>query len=156
MKTKDFLKVLRENGEKELKIEFRPGEFLPTAFHITEIKNVHIESVDCGGRPASYDQTVVQLWWDGKEQKERAMSADKALKIFDIVNKVKPLKESTDLFLEWGHGDLPPSNYQVHKIDNQGDSLTFSLTAPPTVCKPIFELGLTTCCTPSSGGSGCC
>ena len=152
MKTKDFLNVLRENGDKELKIEYRTGEFLPTAFHITEVKNVHIESVDCGGRPDSYDQTIVQLWWDGQEQKERAMSADKALQIFDIVHKVKPMKGDTDLFLAWGHGDLIPSNYKIQDIDIQEDSMTFKLFAPPTVCKPIFELGLTTC----SPSGGCC
>lgn len=152
MQTKDFLAFLKDNGDREIKIEFRPGQFVPTAFHITEIKNIHVESVDCGGRPDSYDQTVVQLWWDGQEQKDRALSAAKALKIFDIVQKVKPLKEETELFLEWGHGDLNPSNYSIQQVDILEDTLIFRLFAKPTVCKPIFELGLTTC-TP---GGGCC
>ncbi len=141
MQTKDFLEKLEKLGDKEMRIEYRPGEFLPTAFHITEVKNVFIESVDCGGNPDSYRQTVIQLWWDGKEQKDRAMSAAKALKILEITNKSIPMRPSADLFLEWGHGDLLPAKYKIKEVAETEDTVTFRLFAPPTVCKPIEKLG---------------
>lgn len=154
MKTQEFIDTLRNAGEKELIIEHKANYFLPKAFHITEVKNVHIESVDCGGRPDTYDQTIIQLWWDGREQKDRAMSAAKFMAIIDKVDKVKPLKRDTDLFLEWGHAELLPSNYKVQKVEVKEDSIKLNLFAPPTECKPISNLAiLGGSCSP---GSGCC
>lgn len=157
MQTKEFLNLLQEHGEKELLFEYESGQFVHQAYHITEVKNVHIESVDCGGRPDTYNQTVIQLWWNGTEQKDRAMTAEKALSIFKIVEKAKPMRYETPIFFEWGHGDLRASNYSVNEVEITDKRLVVKLFVQPTVCKPIYELAVagqsSGACAP---GSGCC
>lgn len=159
MNTGDFLNLLEEHGAKELVFEYKENQFVPKAYHITEIKSQHIESVDCGGNAHSYDETVVQLWISGTEEKERYMEADKAMKIFNIVDKKKPMKRDTPIFFEWGFGDLATSVYKVESVESDTNQVLVKLFVPPTVCKPreivldVIESGSSTSCSP---GSGCC
>lgn len=158
MKTQAFLTLLEQYPNKEIVFEYAVGEFVPNAYHITEVKNVHIESVDCGGRPDEYYQTIIQLWIGEKVEQERAMTAEKAMKILDIVDKMKPMRRDTELFFEYGYGDLRTSNYQVQNVVELADKIVFQMYVAPTVCKPKFELELAGA--DSSGmcapGSGCC
>jgi hypothetical protein len=152
MKTQQFLELLTQNEANELIFEFQEGQFIPKAYHITEVKNVHIESVDCGGRPDEYFQTVVQLWHDGKEETETFMTAKTAAKIFDTVNKIKPLKLDTPIFFEWGDANTRTSVYEVNAVHILGNQLIVKTFVPPTACKPKYELELAgECC-----GTGCC
>lgn len=160
MKTKAFLDLLENNPEKELVFEYQSNVFVPNAYHITEIKNVHIESVDCGGNPHDFDQTVVQLWVDGVETKAQCMTAAKAKKIFDIVDNVKPLEINSPIFFEWGNKGLATSVYDIHEIAEDNEKIVVKLFVPSVQCKPKTlaiageligkNLGA---CTP---GSGCC
>ena len=160
MKTKEFLKLLENNPSKEIIFEYREKEFVPKAFHITEVKSVHVDSVDCGGSSHSYDETVVQLWVPANEQKEKGMEASKALKIFNIVQKKNPLKMDTPISFEWGFGYLPTSTYEVKEYENVNDQIIFKLFVPPTVCRPLAAVGIAKdllsggCCAP--GNSKCC
>ena len=88
MTTHDFLELLKNNPEAGLRFEYEQDRFVPDTYHITEIKNVTIDSVDCGGRPDSYKQTVVQLWVPPNEKLRKPWTAQKALSIFDIVDKL--------------------------------------------------------------------
>lgn len=155
MKTQELLNLLQEQPNKELVFEYAAGTYVPNAYHITEVKNVHIESVDCGGRPDEYYQTIIQLWIGDTLEQERAMTAEKALKILDIVDKMKPMRRDTELFFEYGFGDLRTSNYQVENVIETADKIVLQLYVAPTVCKPKFELELAGggSCSP---GSGCC
>ena len=148
----------RQHTRKELVFEYRDNAFVPKAYHITEVKTQHIDSVDCGGFSHSYDETVVQLWVSGNEVKERNMEAEKALKIFNIVDGKKPLKRDTPIFFEWGFGNLATSIYEVKNINVEDGKVTVQMSVPPTVCKPNLELEIAGntgegCCTP---GSKCC
>lgn len=151
MTTKEFLSILKENEGKELIFEFQSGQFIPKAYHITEVKNVHIESVDCGGRPAEYFQTIVQLWHDGKEQSANFMTAKTANKIFSTVDNIKPLRQDTPIFFEWGNADIRTSVYEVNNIEITDNQIVMKAFVPPTVCKPKYELELMGQC-----GDGCC
>ncbi len=158
MTTANFLNLLNENSSKELIFEYQNSAYVPKAYHITEIKNVNIESVDCGGYAHDEQQTVVQLWIDGVETAERFMSAEKANKIFTIVDKVKPLNREAEIFFEWGMAGLPTSTYRIDQIDNQADSVTVKMSVPPTVCRPKL-MPLETVNTSNkvcNPGSGCC
>lgn len=153
-----FLKILQHAPEKELVFEYEADTFVPKAYHITEVKNVHIESVDCGGRPDAYDQTIVQLWVRDGEHADRHMTAAKALKIFDIVDAKTPMKKETPMFFEWGHGTaLRTSVYAVEEIVETESQLVLQLFVPATVCKPaVEELALATAEGGCSPGGGCC
>ena len=152
MSTQEFFTLLDQHSKKELTFEYATETYVPKSFHITEIKNVHIESVDCGGRPDAYDQTIVQLWVDDLEKVDQAMTAKKAQKIFDIVDRVKPINRDAPIFFEWGHADLRTSVYEVTEVIENEGQLNVRLFVPPTVCKPAFELQMASC----KPNSGCC
>ncbi len=156
MNTGDFLELLENNGDKELVFEYRENEFVPKAYHITEVKTQHIDSVDCGGIAHSYDETVVQLWISGTEEKERSMEAVKALKIFNIVDGKRPLKRETPIFFEWGHAELATSIYKVESLNISDDKILVKLFVPPTVCKPNELAVLANGEMTNLASSGCC
>lgn len=164
MKTQEFLQLLEEHSGKELVFEYRNSAFVPKAYHITEIKSQHVDSVDCGGNAHSYDETVVQLWVSGNEEVERNMLTEKALKIFNIVDGKKPLLQDTPIFFEWGFGNLATSIYEVKNVQIEEEKITVQMFVPPTVCKPNLELEVVGsmenagggCCGTSSSGSKCC
>ncbi len=136
MKTSQFLKILLANPTKELVFEYRPGQYVPKAFHITEVKNLFIESVDCGGNPSSDRQTVVQLWATDSEKADRAMDAAKATKIFGIVESKKPLTADAQILFEYGNETTPTSVYDIEEVAEENDQLLIQLYVPPTQCKP--------------------
>ncbi|MEL6637216.1 MAG: DUF6428 family protein [Bacteroidota bacterium] len=156
MTTQEFTRLLTEKAELELQFEYAPGRYLPPAYHITEIKKVQTESVDCGGRPHQYQETVVQLWWDGKEQRERPMSARKAGRIFELVEAQLPLVPETEVFFEYGYGELRTSVYRAKGIRQTEEQLIVQLEVPMPECKPKVEWeaaqGTITC----GGNTGCC
>lgn len=159
MTTEKFLDLLQNGGEKELIFEYGPSQYVPHAYHITEIKNVHIDSVDCGANAHSYDETIVQLWWSGGETQERSMSAAKALKIFQIVDAKRRMKRETEIFFEYGYQDLATSVYRVQKVAEKDDQIVVQMEVPGTVCKPreamvnLLPVSGERSCTP---GGGCC
>jgi hypothetical protein len=151
MNTGAFLDLLDQNEGKELIFEYKQNEFVPTAYHITEIKSKHIDSVDCGGLAHFYDETVVQLWLSGEEEKDRAMETEQALKIFKLVDSKTTLKRDTPIYFEWGHGDLLTSVYNVQAVENTDKKIVVKLYVAPTVCKPrvALEMG-------EGSTGGCC
>ena len=153
MLTKEFIELLNSNNGKELVFEYEKGQNIPAAYHITEVKNVHFESVDCGGFAHEEYQTIVQLWVSEKEKQERSMEAQKALKIMNLVDGVKPLRQETKIYFEYGRGDLRTSNYSVEKADIFGDKVILKMYVEPTACKPRnienvkgLEQVVKTCC----------
>ncbi len=140
MTVKDFFETLDQHSGKELRFLYQHDQLVPAAYHITEVKNVHIESVDCGGRPSEEFLTIVQLWVDDAEKQERHMLTEKAMKIFNIVDQKKPIRYDTQILFEWGDAKTPTSNYTIQGIEAAEDHILVKLTVPPTACKPRLEL----------------
>ena len=80
MKTKELLSVLEKNQGKALLFEYAPNLLVGANYHITEVKHMKIDSVDCGGRTDGWSETIIQLWESPKELGKRDfMKVDKAL-----------------------------------------------------------------------------
>ena len=47
MKTQELLELLETQKNKSLLFEYSPGKIVGANFHITEVKNTTINSVDC-------------------------------------------------------------------------------------------------------------
>ena len=58
MNYKELLNLFAENRDKELRFEYKAGHFVETNFHITEVKNLQIKSVDCGGKSDQWNETI--------------------------------------------------------------------------------------------------
>lgn len=156
MNTKEFLSLLSDNKDKELIFEYSKGNFVPKAYHITEVKNVYFDSVDCGGNEHTERQTVVQLWTNPIEVKSKYMGSEKALSIMEKVNSVKPLHQDTELFIEYGNAHVPTSTFSVKNAVVEEESITLKLFVQPTACKPALLTELQTVAEDCCGGAKCC
>jgi len=140
MTTKAFLALLEKNPQKELIFEYEANQFIPV-YHITEVKNVYFESIDCGGNAHEESQTITQLWISPKDVLEKkCMTAEKALKIYNIVDGIKPMKRDTPIFFEYGYKDLRTANYSVEEVLETADQLIIKMFVPKTACKPALQV----------------
>ena len=163
MNTKKLLEVLEANKQKELLFEYAEGKFALANYHLTEVKNVTFETVDCGGTTNDWKETHIQLWESPSEiGKEDYLTTDKALSILNRVNSIRPLWLDTEVKVEYGNADFHTSVLSIDGVQFNDNKLIVKLFADETGCKapelcvvPEKELQVSTepCCDPKSG---CC
>ena len=162
MKTRDFIELLEQHPGKSLLFEYRHGETVAPNYHITEIKNVSIDSVDCGAGSDFWKETVIQLWESPVEKETRNyMSADKAMRIVNRVNKIKPLQQDAIVKFEYGNDNFHTAQLPVTGVEIGAEQLRIKLVPDITDCKAKSECGIPqetatatkSNCTPDSG---CC
>lgn len=163
MKTKEFLDVLNAHKTKELLFEYRPGYFVGANYHITEVKNISIDAVDCGARSDFWKETIVQLWESPKEiDKTEYMTAYKALGILNKVDKIKPMDRDTEIKFEYSNNQFHTAQLFVNDYVYNDKKIILKLGVQKTDCKAKEECGVpmetesianSSSCSP---GSGCC
>ncbi|MFK5972535.1 MAG: DUF6428 family protein [Flavobacteriaceae bacterium] len=162
MKTHELLSLLSDNPNKSLLFEYKEGQTVSANYHITEVKNVTIDSVDCGAGTDYWKETIIQLWESPKEvEKREYMTAIKALDILHKVDKLKPLERDSEVKFEYSNPTFHTAQLFVndHEIHNQ--HLIIKLGVKKTDCKAKETCGIPVevlvqeeaCCTP---GGGCC
>ncbi len=162
MQTKEFLSLLKANSDKSLLFEYSTGQLVGANYHITEVKNVTIDTVDCGSGTNFWKETVVQLWESPSEKGKREyLSVYKALAILKKVDGIKPMDLDTELKFEYGNTDFHTAQLFVsgHTIDD--DQLRIELAVEKTDCKAKETCGAPVgtraeaeaCCSP--GGGSC-
>ncbi|MCX2718846.1 DUF6428 family protein [Lentiprolixibacter aurantiacus] len=162
MKTREFIELLEQNPGKSLLFEYRHGETVAPNYHITEIKNVSVDTVDCGAGTDFWKETVIQLWESPVEKESRSyMSAFKAMSIINRVDKIKPLQQDAILKFEYGNANFHTAQLPVMGVDIETQQLRVKLAPDITDCKAKSECGipeevLSTPATKCAPGSGCC
>lgn len=161
MKTKELLNILEGNPGKNLLFEYAPGLLVGANYHITEVKNVTIDSVDCGANPDFWKETIIQLYESPLEKDKREyMSAYKALSILKKVDKIKPMERDVEVKFEYSNQSFHTAQLFVNEYQIVGDNLLLKLGVEQTDCKAKETCGIpekaaesVSACTP---GSGCC
>ena len=162
MKTNEFLSLLKEHPNKSLLFEYKSGHLIGANYHITEIKNITVDSVDCGAQTDFWKETIVQLWESPAEKdKLEYMTADKALAILNKVDSIKPMEKEVEVKFEYSNANFHTAQLFVNDYEISGNQLVMKLGVEQTDCKAKdecgvpFEIGAETsaCCTP---GGGCC
>jgi len=162
MKTAEFFELLENNKDKSLTFSYAPSKWVGANYHITEVKHVKIDSVDCGSGTDQWNETIVQLWESPSEMdKTEFMSVYKALGILKKVHKMKPFDMAAELKLEYSNANFHTAQLFVNEHESTASQLRFYLAVEKTDCKaketcgipePAIEVA-SSCCTP---GSGCC
>ncbi len=135
MKTNEFIKLLKDNPETPLFFEYAPGLYVRTDYHITEVKNVDFDTVDCGGLANKWSETHVQLWENEVPEPDHQVDSGKALKIFEVVEKVRPTYQDTELKFEYGNPSFPTAVLSVAAVNRDSQKIIVKLGVDPTTCK---------------------
>ncbi|MCF4100352.1 DUF6428 family protein [Gillisia sp. M10.2A] len=165
METRDLFKLLEQHRDKSLLFEYAPNLLVQANYHITEVKHLKIDAVDCGGQEDSWRETIIQLWESPEEIGKRDfMLVNKALEILERVGKMKAFVSSAIIKFEYGNDSFHTAQLEVHDHRILQDQLILELHVPSTACKAQelcgvpqekkeMDLDTLTSCTP---GTGCC
>lgn len=165
-----FKEKLLSNANLTLQFEYATGKWVDAAYHITEIKQAEITSVDCGGDLNKWTEVIVQLWEPQAEQTDRAMKVEKALSIVNLVEKSLSLNSTAVVKIEFGNSQFDTRQMYPAQFLIRDENLIVKLNPDQTQCKAIGrgetcgdntkpKVQLSTlgkqdsCCTPASG---CC
>lgn len=162
MKTQEFLNILKDHQNKSLLFEYTTGKLVAANYHITEVKNIVIESVDCGARTDAWNETIIQLWESPSEKgKKEYLTTNKALSILNKVDKMRSMDKEAEVKFEYSNPDFHTAQLFVNDYEITNDNLIVKLAIEKTDCKAKEVCGVPesatvseeACCTP---GGGCC
>jgi hypothetical protein len=137
MNWSDFKTQLSNFPEHHLQFEFAENERVHPSFHITEIKQATITSVDCGGKMNAWTESIVQLWEPTVLENERSMKVTKALSIIDLVEKILPQNPNNLVKIEFGNSKFETRQMHPQEFQITNDEIIIKLTADRTQCKAI-------------------
>lgn len=170
MNWQGFKDQLQKHPEQILQFQYAEDKLVAPSYHITEIKQAPITSVDCGGKVNAWTEIIVQLWEPVEVQTDRAMAVNKALKIVDLVERSIDLNPKATVKIEFGNAEFDTRQMYPKEFLLDGDNLVVNLQPDATQCKAT-DRGMTCgtpktetlavpagleaaqCCTP---GGGCC
>lgn len=162
MKTKEFLSVLNEHQNKSLLFEYKEGHYVGANYHITEIKNITVDSVDCGAGTDFWKETIIQLWESPTEKDKRDyMTSQKALDILNKVDSIKTMEKNAEVKFEYSNSDFHTAQLFANSFELVENQLIIKLNIQPTDCKAKDTCGVpvemeTTDASSCAPGSGCC
>ncbi|HEY8960087.1 DUF6428 family protein [Chitinophaga sp.] len=159
-----FRSQLEKYPEQILQFQYAADKLVAPSYHITEIKQAPITSVDCGGKINTWTEIIVQLWEPEQPQTSRAMAVNKALKIVDLVEKNIDLHPNAVVKIEFGNAAFDTRQLYPGEFLLEGENLVVNLQPDATQCKAT-DRGAT-CGTPKkqtmeaaescTPGGGCC
>jgi len=166
MNTKQFFNLLEENKDKSLLFEYAPNSLVGANYHITEVKHISVDSVDCGAKSDSWEETIVQLWESPSElEKTEFMTVFKALGILNKVGQMKAYRDDSELKVEYSNATFHTAQMYLNDYSVNEHQLIIHLAVNKTDCKAKETCGVpepqeitltneeASCCTPEGG---CC
>lgn len=165
-----FKQKLLQNPSLDLQFKYATDNWVAPSYHITEIKQAPVTSVDCGGVKNGWTEIIIQLMEPANQQQLRAMKVRKALSIIDIVEKVMPLDVNGEVKIEFGNNEFDTRQLFPNEFILDEENLIVDLRPVSVQCKANDRGGScgpaakqkvelknlaanSSCCTP---GGGCC
>lgn len=159
--TAALIDALRASAQRPLEFHLGGQLLVSPGYHVTEIKAVSIEAMDCGGQAASWRETVIQLM-DGSAEDAAGgfMTNRKFLAIYDRVTARIPVRDEAEVRFEYGNAQAAALQYHVTQLEVQPERLVVHLRQPGVQCKAGEACGLPAGGPPVTGScapdSGCC
>lgn len=155
---------LEATPAKPLRFTANGKQLVPNDFHVTEIKRVSIESLDCGGGASAWEELVIQLWSPRGDDAPAPMTVEKFSSILAKADAL-PLLDGEHVRFEYAPLGQPAVQYTLSGLTTTGEVLEVELTPPYVACKPIERgqmselsvIGKSARCVPStSSAKACC
>ena len=151
MKTSSFLSALRAQSGLPLVFSADAGT-ISSHYHLTEVKRVGYETMDCGAMTHRWSETQFELWVPplvGALPGRGHMPAGKFLSIIDRVEQELPLDGETPARIFVALGDQGAALYDIASVAPSEGRLLVHLTPDRARCKAAERRV-------SSLAGGCC
>lgn len=132
-----FKGKLQDHPELILQFQYANGKWVDVSYHITEIKQAPITSVDCGGKMNSWTEVILQLWEPSSGKNDHAMEVGKALSIMQGVEKSFTLNPLAIVKIEFGNAQFDTRQMYPGAFIIKDDNLIIDLSPNFTQCKAI-------------------
>jgi len=149
-----FKDTLVKSPDLDLQFQYAENKRVNASYHITEIKQAPIVSVDCGGVMNSWTEIIIQLCEPQRQKQLRAMKVKKALSIIELVEKVLPLDPLGIVKIEFGNSEFDTRQMFPYEIIMDSENLVINLRPDTVQCKAIERGG--NCGTTTVSGEECC
>lgn len=143
MKTNELFEILNAHKDKSLLFEYKPNEFVKANYHITEVKHLKIDSVDCGAGTDAWNETIIQLYESPEEiGKTEFMTVYKGLSILNKVGKMKPYDMDAEVKIEYSNKAFHTAQMFINDFEIRDNNLIFKLDVERTDCKAKAVCGV--------------
>ncbi|TDO23810.1 DUF6428 family protein [Pedobacter duraquae] len=153
MNWQTFKTKLAQHQDLALQFQYAEEKWVDASYHITEIKQAPIVSVDCGGKMNTWTEIIVQLWEPSVQDNERAMQVSKALSIVNLVEKSLTLNPLGTVKIEFGNSQFDTRQMYPGQFIITGNNLIVNLIPDFTQCKAISRGDS---CETTDSGEECC
>lgn len=140
-----------------LAIEYN-GRTVQSGYHVTEVKAGSFTTLDCGGNPDAWQETVLQVEDIAEANDRPMMTAGKFRAILAQVDRKLRLNHDARLTIEIGRPGEAMRVFDIADLAIHDDRVALSLGVRAAICKPRHraEQAAATCCSPSAQSASCC
>lgn len=143
------------------------GRTIRPGYHLTEVKAGSFVTLDCGGNPDSWHETVLQVEDLGPDDATDFMQAGKFSAILDAVARHVTLDATSRVTVEIGTPGEPMQVFDVGTLNEVGAFVQLALVPRPAICKPRHRaevqgmetqdvMSKSACCSPAPAKAACC
>lgn len=151
------LALLEGHDALPLSIDY-DGRTVQSGYHVTEAKAGSFVTLDCGGHPDAWQETVLQVEDIPQEGDKPQMTAGKFRAILAQVDKKMRLDHDARLTIEIGRPGEAMRVFDVADLSIGEDRATLALGVRAAICKPRHraqQAENAACCSPSAAGRCC-
>ena len=158
MKTSSFLTALRDNAA--LPLVFRAGhEIVSPGYHLTEVKRVAYETMDCGAMTHRWAESHFEIWVPAASSgSDRGhMAAEKFLRIVDRVEAELALNGDAEARIHAALNGQAAALYDIEWVTARDGKVWVELTPDRTRCKAAERRGAASsgaCCGSEAAETG--
>ncbi len=139
-------------------LSFRLGDDdIGSGYHVTELKQASIKSIDCGGRTDAWDETVLQLL-DGSGGTH--MPVAKFVAIARKSDETLPGLATAPMFVEYAPDNQGLRRLKITGLAQHDDRAVIVLEEDRAACKPFVDwqnaMAASDCCANPAQQSKCC
>jgi len=150
---------LEGHDDLPLSIEY-DDRVVQSGYHVTEVKAGSFVTLDCGGNPDAWQETVLQVEDIPATDDRSMMTAGKFRSILAQVDKRVRLDHDARLTIEIGRPGEAMRVFDVAGLSIQSERAILSLGIRPAICKPRHRAQqaemAASCCAPASSAKACC
>jgi hypothetical protein len=152
-----LLAALEPHAGKALVIDYG-GQTIRPGYHVTEVKAGSFVTLDCGGNPDAWRETILQIEDIAQEGGGDYLSVDKFRGILDQVAQRVELDVGARLTFEVGPPDAAMQIFDVDRLRVEAGRVMLLLVSRSAICKPRHRVRQATagCCGPRVADTDCC